>query len=256
MSVIQEQTRTLKASDILPHVTTYSEHNISPDRKFLQIRLNNQTFSLPLVNVGGDEHPAYIAWLDTHPAHEGVPQGLAHATAVERANLICKMMTEYKYDFTTIVTPDSSKSIPSILETVEIASERLKRKFNFIVFPGGKDENEVSLRSAIAPVSYRNVTSLETNKYLGLKQTDLDTLLRENRQGKGILKIDDVYTSGGTDNATQSVLNTVFQLPDSFRNPLVVVARESTYDKGYPHKAPDHVLAVMHLPEFTNGFKK
>lgn len=256
MSAIQERPRNIIASDFLPHIATYSEHHISPDGKFLHITLNQQTFPLPLVNVGNTEHPAYIAWLDTHPDHEGVPLGLAHATAVERANILCKMVTEKNQHITTIVTPDSSKSIPSIQETVAIASDKLKRKFNFIILPGGKDENEVAKRSAIAPIAYRNVTSPDHDKFLGITASDLQTIIDCNLQGAGIVEIDDVYTSGGTDDAAQNVLNTILHLPSTFRHPLIVVARESQYDSGYPHKAPDHVLAVMHLPEFTNGFKK
>ncbi len=252
MTALQEREPTLRVSDVLSYIPTYTENHISPDGKFLTIDLNNQHFPLALRNVGSEDQPVVIAWMDTHPEHDSVPIGLAHATAVERADVIVKMVRNYHQDITTIITPNSSKSIPSIEETVAIASEKLGRAFDFIVLPGGKDADAVERESAIAPVSYRNVTSPNENKYLGVTAKDLNTLLHAHARGKGIVQIDDVYTSGGTDSAVQKILNTIFHLPDMARHPLIVVARESSYDSNYPHKAPDHVFPVIHLPEFVH----
>jgi|GEM_PF-6359755 len=252
MTAMQEREINIRASDVLSYIPTYTENNISPDGKFLNIQLNNQNFPLELRNVGLEEHPAYIAWMDTHPDHQGVPIGLAHATAVERADVIVKMVRDYHQDITTIITPNSSKSIPSIEETVAIASQKLGRTFDFIVLPGGKDEDAVGKESVIAPIAYRNVTSPNENKYLGVTAKDLNTLLQAHTRGKGIVQLDDVYTSGGTDSAVQKILNIIFHLPDTTRHPLIVVARESPCDEHYPHKAPDHVFPVIYLPEFVH----
>lgn len=252
MTAIQETRQYIKTCDVFSYIPVYDENFITKDGKFLEIELASQKFPLELRNVGSVEHPAIIAWMDTHPEHEGVPIGLAHATAVERADVIVKMVRDCHQDITTIITPNSSKSIPSIEETVAIASQKLGRAFDFIVLPGGKDEDAVSRESAIAPVAYRNVTSPNENKYLGVTAKDLNTLLQAHTQGKGIVQIDDVYTSGGTDNAVQKILNIIFHLPDTTRHPLIVVARESPCDEHYPHKVPDHVFPVIYLPEFVH----
>jgi len=230
----------------------YNETHITKDGKYLEIELAGQKFPLELKNVGSVENSVYIAWLDTHPDHPDVPPGLPHAAAVERANLILEMVQRGQ-EVTTIVTPNSSKSIPSIQEAVAIVSRALGKHINFIILPGGKNEDEVSKQSAIAPVMYHNVTSPDA-KFLGITQSDIDILLENNLHGKGLLTIDDVYTSGKTDEAVQEILNRVLHLPDDYRHPLVCIARESEYVDGYPHKAPDHVFATMHLPEFTHGF--
>lgn len=244
----------MNALDISHSIRTYTAADISDDKKSLQITLDKQLFLLPLVNVGNEEKPTYIAWLDTHPDHADVPEGISHAAAVERADLILEMERKHGQDVTTIVTPDSSKSIPSIQETVDIVSHSLKKHINFIILPGGKNENEVAKQSAIAPVAYRNITSANTDKFLGITGADIEIILQHNHQGKGILEIDDVYTTGGTDNAVQKILNTILHLPDTARHPLIVLARESEYDETYPYKVPDHVFANMNLPEFTHGF--
>ncbi|MFZ2025032.1 MAG: hypothetical protein WAV51_02020 [Microgenomates group bacterium] len=253
MSATQETQRYLKTFEVIPYIREYDESHITADGKFLEIDLAGQKFPLELRNVGGEENPIYIAWLDTHPDHKGVPVGLSHASAVERADLILEMVRKGQ-EVTTIVTPDSSKSLPSIKETVDIVSHALGKHINYIILPGGREENEVAIESAIAPIAYRNVTSGDADKFLGISATDLAILLRDNRYGKGILTIDDVYTTGGTDIAVQKILNTILRLPDTVRHPLVVLARESEYFGKYPHPAPDHVFSIIHLPEFTHGF--
>jgi len=255
MSAVQETAKNLRSYDVVPFIREYNERHITKDGKFLEIELAGQKFPLELRNVGSTEHPIHIAWLDTHPDHDGVPVGLPHAAAVERAELIVTMVRKHHQEVTTIVTPTSSKSIPSIRETATIVSDTLGRTMNFIILPGGREENNVAQESAIAPVSYRNVTSPNSDKYLGITAADLAMLLQHNPHGRGILQIDDVYTSGGTDFAVQNILNTVLHLPETYRHPLVVLARESEYYGAYPHKAPDHVFPVIHLPEFTHGFR-
>jgi hypothetical protein len=239
----------------LPDVRVYGKEHITSDGKFLEIKLNDRLFPLILTNVGGNETPAYIAWLDTHPPdenHKNVDPELPHASAVERARLI-QQLDSAENPIKTVVTPASSKSIPSIKETVEIASVLLNKPLAFIVLPGGKDKSAIEKASCISPIAYRNVTSPENDKYIGISKEDRELLDTLNPHGEGIITVDDVYTTGGTDYGIQNVLNYVFNLPEDTRHPLVVLATESAFGEGYPKQAPSHVYSIIHLPEFIGG---
>jgi len=253
MTARQETETNIRASDMLPYIPTYTEHNISPDGKFLHIELNNQTFPLELRNVGSQEHPAIIAWMDTHPDHDFVPIGLPHAAAVERAQLLVRMSHQYQKDVRAIVTASSTKSIPSIQEAVTIASKLLGHELHLIILLGGTDKNkdELAKRSALPLVSYINITSQGKEKYVGITKENLDLLRKIHAAGKEIWEMDDIFTTGETSGGVQKTIDIALGLPILTRRPLIVVARESPYDALYPHKAPDHVFALRHLPEFV-----
>ena len=249
----------LRSADFLPFVRAYGAEHITPDRNFLRIVLNNQPFDLKLTNVGGEDTPAYIAWLDTHPRdinHPDVDPNLPHASAEERAQLIVKMKSFYDCDLTTIITPASSKSIPSIEETVRIASDMLHTHLELIILPGGKDKEQVAGESILPLVVYHNVTSPVEDKYIGITHDGYELLRKLNPKGDGMLMVDDVYTTGGTDDGMQTVINRVLHLPEHTRQPLVVVATESVYGLNYPKKPPEHVFSLIHLPEFIGGLPK
>lgn len=246
----------LRSADFLPFVRTYGAEHITPDRKFLRIMLNNRSFDLKLTNVGGEQTPAYIAWLDTHPPdaqHPDVDPNLPHASAEERAHLIARMVSFYKRDITTIITPTSTKSIPSIEETVWIASHTLQKNLKLIILPGGKDEGKIAQDSVLPPVVYHNVTSPIDDKFIGIKSEDYEWVQGLDSTKDGILCIDDVYTTGGTDFGMQTVINRTLHLPEHTRHPLVVLATESPYGIQYPTKPPEHVFSVINLPEFVGG---
>lgn len=253
MTVMQETEQYIRASDLLPYIPTYTENNITPDGKFLNIELNNQSFPLELRNVGNTEHPAYIAWMDTHPDHPHVPVGLPHAAAVERAQLLVKMANYYRKDVRAIVTASSTKSIPSIQEAVQIASKLMGHEVHLVILLGGseKDKDELAKRSALPLVSYTNITSQGKEKYVGITKDNLDLLRKLHIEGKEIWEMDDIHTTGGTTGGVQKTVDEALGLPITFRRPLIVVARESPYDDLYPHKAPDNVFALRHLPEFV-----
>jgi len=250
-----ERKMRMRLADFLPFVRQYGAEHITLDGKYLRIVLNNHPFDLKLKNAGG-EAPVYMAWLDTHPPdknHPDVDPLLPHASAVERARLIKKIDSFYKLDIKTIITPASLKSIPAIEETVEIASEMLDKPLALIILPGGKVKEKVKRVSIIPPISYHNVTSPVDDKFLGISRDGYELLRELNPMGKGILMVDDVYTTGGTDDGMQRVINEVLHLPQDTRHPLVVVATESAYGEKYPEQPPEHVFSLIHIPEFIGG---
>ena len=253
MTASHETETSIRASDVLPYIPTYTEHDISPDGKFFTIELNNQKFPLELRNVGTMENPAYIAWMDTHPDHESVPIGLPHAAAVERAHLLVKMSNHYQKEVGAIVTASSTKSIPSIQEAVEIASKLMGHELHLIILLGGTEKNkdEIAKLSALPLVSYTNITSQGKEKYVGITKDNLDLLRKIHAAGKEIWEMDDICTTGGTSGGVQETVDNALGLPILTRRPLIVVARESPYDALYPHKAPNHVFALRHMPEFV-----
>lgn len=252
---LQEQDPIVRSADFLLFVRRYGPEHISSDKTQLRIMLNNHPFDLKLTNVGGVDSPVHIAWLDTHPRdeqHPDVDVDLPHASAEERARLIAKIDSFYNLGITTIVAPESSKSTPAIIETVEIASGILKRKLELVILPGGKDEARVLHESVIPPVTYQSVTSSD-NKFMGVSEEGIEKLFRCKKDGSDIMLVDDVFTKGGTLDAMQKVLNKALHLPDGTKHPLVVVATESVYGQGYPTLPRENVFSCIHLPEFIGG---
>lgn len=256
MTAQAELKSTIYSREALPLVRTYSPADITPDGKFLEIALNGIVFPLELRDVGNEQQPVVIAWLDTHPDHVGVDPKIPPAAAYERAHLIKLLDEQDTRPITTIVTPYSHKSIPSIEQTVEIASDILHRDLSLVILPGDKDYAKAQEQSDIPVVAYQNVTSGGENKFLGITKDGIQILEATAAAGNRIIEIDDVFTTGGTDGAVQDVINQICGFPSDTKQPLIVVAREAAYGPGYPPATPNHVFPLINLPEFVGGVPK
>lgn len=214
----------------------------------LRIHLAETDFFLPLVhlNFPGVEEAA-IGWFDPNP--EKNPQ-------IDEAATIAMGMMLKKMKPTVAVMTNSTKSEHFISQAVGQFSPTT----HLIVLPSGSEEicrQNIIDRSVGTPTRYTPVTG--TPKIMGypspqdgqldyMSLTQLQTICPN---GKGLVILDDVYTTGSTTKAMESVLG----LQKHGKHHVIVVAVERQYD-GSTHlyrgtDLPKNIHAAFYLSEFT-----
>jgi uracil phosphoribosyltransferase len=210
----------------------------------LVITFNNREFLLSIVNVGTPDSPVHIAWLDTN--HHVNPI-LAEEAASELAATIVR------FDAAVVVTPNSSKSAWMVDRATQRASETLSRHIALVTLLGATERQNLIHQDLISFVSYRNVTSPDRDKFMGITTDDVEILNTFKRSKRNILIVDDVYTTGGTINAAQRLLHDSLLLPEENTLPVAVLAAESHFGPDYPVTPPSFVHPLIHIPEFVGN---
>lgn len=213
----------------------------------LQIQLATTPFSLPLVhlNFPGVEEAA-IGWFDPNPQKN--PQ-IDEAATLTMETMLKKIKPKF------VVMTNSTKSEHFIREAVK----KLPPDTRLIVLPSGSEEmckDDIEGRSVGTLTRYTPVTG--TPKLMGYpKQTEgqtdyvtLEQLKKMCPNGKGLVIVDDVYTTGATSVAMESVLG----LGEGDKHQLAVIAIERQYDGTNgtyrPKHVPKNVHAAFNLTEF------
>jgi len=213
-------------------------------RNRLNITLAKTGFKLPLVhlNFPGVEEAA-IAWFDPNPE---VNLQIDEAATIEMTDMLKRIRPK------VVVMTNSSKSENFIKEAVK----KLPKGTRLIILPSGSEEEkleEIEGRSSGELLSYTPVTG--TKKVMGYPkpvegQTDyltLEELKKLCPDGKGLVIADDVYTTGETVRAMETVLG----LSEAAEHHIAVIAIEKQYDGQYREKVlPKNIHAVFNLTEF------
>lgn len=214
-------------------------------RNRLNITLAKTGFKLPLVhlNFPGVVEEAAIAWFDPNP--EVNPQ-IDEAATIAMTDMLKRIRPK------VVVMTNSSKSENFIKEAVK----KLPKGTRLIILPSGSEEEkleEIKERSSGELLSYTPVTG--TKKVMGYPkpldgQTDyltLEELRKLCPDGKGLAIVDDVYTTGETVKAMETVLG----LGETAEHHIAVIAIEKQYDGQYREKVlPKNIHAAFNLTEF------
>lgn len=229
-------------------IPTYGYENISDynGRYRLNIRLGKLGFGLPLVhlNFTGVEEGA-IGWFDPNP--DVNPDIDREATKV-MADMLKRMEAK------VVVMTNSSKSENFIREAVK----KLPRGTRLILLPSGSEEEkgaQIEELSVGELVTYTPVTG--TRKVMGYpkpvegekKYITLDELKKICPEGKGLVIADDVYTTGETVKAMETVLG----LNEKSSHQVAVIAIEKKFDGQYREiPIPKNVHGAFELTEFVD----
>ncbi len=210
----------------------------------LNITLAKTGFKLPLVhlNFPGVEEAA-IGWFDPNP--EVNPQ-IDEAATIVMTDMLKRIRPK------VVVMTNSTKSEHFIKEAVK----KLPKGTRLIILPSGSEEEkraEIEERSAGELLPYTPVTG--TKKVMGYPkpvdgQTDyltLEELKKLCPDGKDLVIVDDVYTTGETAKAMETVLG----LNEADEHHIAVIAIEKQYDGQYREKVlPKNIHAAFNLTEF------
>lgn len=213
-------------------------------RNRLNITLAKTGFKLPLVhlNFPGVEEAA-IGWFDPNP--EVNPQ-IDEAATIVMTDMLKRIRPK------VVVMTNSTKSEHFIKEAVK----KLPKGTRLIILPSGSEEEkraEIEERSAGELLPYTPVTG--TKKVMGYPkpvdgQTDyltLEELKKLCPDGKDLVIVDDVYTTGETAKAMETVLG----LNEADEHHIAVIAIEKQYDGQYREKVlPKNIHAAFNLTEF------
>lgn len=221
--------------------------NESGEATGLVVTFNNREFLLPIVNVGTPDSPVHIAWLDTN--HQINPL-LAEEAASELAATIVR------FDAAVVVTPNSSKSAWMVDRATQQASDTMRRHISLVTLLGAKEKQNLMHHDLISFVSYRNVTSPDRDKFMGITSEDVGILYTFKRHERNILIVDDVYSTGGTIHAAQRLLRDTLLLQEEHALPTVVLAAESHFGPDYPVIPPSFIHPLIHIPVFVGGIPK
>jgi hypothetical protein len=229
-------------------IPTYGYENISDynGRYRLNIKLGKLGFGLPLVhlNFPGVEEGA-IGWFDPNPE---VNKDIDREATKVMADMLKRMEAK------VVVMTNSTKSENFIREAVK----KLPRGTRLILLPSGSEEEkgaQIEELSVGELVGYTPVTG--TKKVMGYpkpvgedkKYLTLDELKKICPDGKGLVIADDVYTTGETVKAMETVLG----LTEKSKHQVAVIAIEKKFDGQYRETSiPKNVHGAFELTEFVN----
>jgi len=202
-------------------------------KKYLKIKLNKRSVLLPVLNIGSENKPEYIAILD--PNDKTV---LRHSTK-ELAHILDKL------NISLVITPPSSKS-----ERLVEKSRRLaKIKNPPLVLFGGSTQKDgqkylytqqdvidlVDDGTRYWTISCKPITLKKDgpSKYFGINETQLKKIVASINNGEKIAIVDDVFSSGATIRAiiellTRALNQLNIKVPEL---PIVVIAEERLEQK-------------------------
>ncbi len=207
----------------------------------LHIKLAKTGFLLPLVHLNipyPDE--AAIGWFDPNP--EKNPQ-IAEAAGETMGNMLKNIKPK------VVIMTNSTKSEYFILKAVK----KLPKRTRLILLPSGYDKKDVDNRSSSRTKGYIPVTG--TKKWMGYpkkEETQQDYLSLEELKklcpgGKGLVIVDDVYTTGATVKAMEEIL----EIKENNKHKVVVIAIEKKFNGHYENNiVPKNVQAAFFLSEF------
>lgn len=209
------------------HIHTEKDVKKDGDDYSLEIVLDGQSFQLPIINVGGENQPEYIAILD--PREPGIAEA--------GSNVLADMLQQLGVGL--IITAPSSKSE----EMIQSANEKAGIKKEPIIVTGGTNEEKqiltedevVEIASPMGEKHWieecRPITLGEDAppKFFAINEADAKKIINVIQSGHKIAVVDDVYSSGATTEAIYKLINRALQAagvktPDV---PIVVVAREA-----------------------------
>lgn len=193
--------------------TIYTAENIveKGGEHFLQVAIGKKTILLPLVNIGTESQPTYIAVLN--------PQ----KRAVEQAGVEVLAHMLKKLGVKLVITPPSSKSERMIYQATKKA--RVGQEPLTIV---GGSINGVPAKRILTETEVRNMVNDGTaywmiecrpitlgpndpSKFFGINETMLTRIIVQAQQGNPIVIVDDVYSSGATIAAIKRLIRNALQ---------------------------------------------
>jgi len=213
-------------------IGVYTADNIRKreDSLFLEITLDSQIFNLPIINVGDEFHPEYIAILNPMEA------GLGEAGA----NVLAEMLKELEIEL--IITAPSLKSEEMVLE----ANQKSGIDHEPIILMGGSikvgGEKYIFSKEEVIDLTSPNGEKYwieecrpitlgpdDPSKFFAINEDMLAEIIELIEQGKNIAIVDDVYSSGATVESLKRLIGKALQdsgvmVPSI---PIVVVAREA-----------------------------
>ena len=213
-------------------------------RHRLNITLAKTGFKLPLVHLNfPNVEEAAIGWFDPNP---NVNPQIDEAATITMTDMLKRIKPK------VVVMTNSTKSEHFIKEAVK----KLPKGTRLIILPSGSEEEkgrEIEESSAGELLTYTPVTG--TKKVMGYpKKADgqvdyltLEELKKFCPDGKGLVIVDDVYTTGETVKAMETVLG----LGEEAKHEIAVIAIEKQYDGQYREKKlPKNIHAAFNLTEF------
>ncbi len=252
MSLQNAKEAFIKAFDSLhirKEIPTFGLKDIREMRDMYRLRINlaKTDFYLPLVRLPiPPPNDAAIGWFDPNPEVNPLIDKAATETMTK---LLQKMKPK------VVVMTNSSKSENFIKEAVkEIKKKSPKTKI--ILMSSGDKKADVTSRSETDLVSYTPVTG--TNKFMGyateaaakisgVDYMSFDDLKKLCPDGKGLVLVDDVYTTGETMRAMEKVLG----LTEKSKHRSAVIAVEQKFDGKYlPMTLPKNLKAAIRITEF------
>lgn len=230
----------LRANREYERVYTARDFEVINGKLWLPIELIGKGFALPAVNVGDESNFRCIAWLDINPSKN--PE-LAQAATFTFEHFYDRISSDF-----LAVRAGSTKSGKPIDKSVRIYSLGNGGKASIIELPAGANRTKVLLRSQLGTVEiYSPVTG---EKFMGRKKGQRERVQHHLHQGKYIVFVDDVWTTGTTFDEMARQLNIDLGYHSVYR---VVLAREAELDGNYPPSLPPRTLAAVALPEVTSG---
>ncbi len=208
---------------------------------FLEVTISDESFRLPVANVGTSDSPLGIAFLDTNP--EKNPR-LFRAASRHLALLIAAQIP------TAVIMPGSKKSEPAIQLAARLASAflELDSQIPVIRLATGKDEALVRAEIGLdgTMTDYRPVTLLpHEQKFIGITAADREMLQSLCPGGLDMLIVDDVGTTMATILGAEKVLG----LDGNSTHHISFLAREAPLGIYYPPLLSPRVHAGLFLPE-------
>ncbi len=235
--------RAVEAQNLLgfPRVFTARDLELNEKRYWLQVHIAAETFRLPVVNVGTQESPLAIAFLDSNPKKNA---RLAKSVADHMSLLIAAQAP------TLVVMPGSKKSEPVIRDATRGAADflQLQNDIPLIRLPTDRQYDAVRHQVGVGGVvfEYHPVTlKPDEHKYIGVSSTDLQSIQSLCPNGDGLLLVDDVGTTMATIRASEKVLS----LGNSAVHHVGVFAREAIADTSYPPMLGPRLHTAIFLPE-------
>lgn len=206
--------------DFEPRIYRPEDIKFKNGNPYLSIILGQMALELAIKNVGSLESPIWIAWFDPREAEA------QRAGTQSLVNILDEMGHAG-----LAITPFSSKSGLMIAEACREVNLPL------LMLEGSRDLAEIreKVGEKEKVYDYHPITSQEKPKYLAFGKKIRQEIFRTIRQGRQIVLIDDVYSSGATIKAVLLGLKDI--LGDLYQDTLVevvTVAREGVIKNGEP----------------------